>query len=158
MNHAIKTLPETRLIGMSKSMSLAKNQTGDLWRAFGPHIKSINNRLNHNKISLQIYPDNYFSSFEPLKEFINWAAVEVSDFTKMPEGLESFTIPSGEYAVFHYKGPAGDPAIFQYIFQKWLPNSGYRLDSRPHFEVLGEKYSNTDAGSEEEIWIPLILD
>jgi AraC family transcriptional regulator len=41
------------------------------------------------------------------------------------------------------------------FFSTWLPDSEYRLDVRPHFEVLGEKYKNDDPESEEEIWIPI---
>lgn len=46
-------------------------------------------------------------------------------------------------------------SIFQYIFGTWLPASGYYLDNRPHFEILGHKYKNNDPDSEEEIWIPV---
>ena len=60
------------------------------------------------------------------------------------------------YAVFVHKGAAGSgPEIFRYIFGKWLPESGYLPDKRPHFEILGEKYKNEDPDSEEEIWIPV---
>ncbi|MGK2861531.1 MAG: GyrI-like domain-containing protein [Chitinophagaceae bacterium] len=45
--------------------------------------------------------------------------------------------------------------MFSYIFNTWLPPSGYDLDNRPHFEILGEKYKNDDPLSEEEIWIPI---
>ncbi|MFZ1515671.1 MAG: GyrI-like domain-containing protein, partial [Saprospiraceae bacterium] len=65
------------------------------------------------------------------------------------------TIPGGLYAVFYYKGLSTDTAIFEYIFNTWLPNSEYGLDDRPHFEILGERYKNNDADSEEEIWIPI---
>jgi predicted transcriptional regulator YdeE len=30
-----------------------------------------------------------------------------------------------------------------------------KIDNRPHFEVLGDKYKNNDPSSEEEIWIPI---
>jgi AraC family transcriptional regulator len=69
--------------------------------------------------------------------------------------METFVLSGGEYAVFDYKGSSNDSSIFQYIFMNWLPNSGYNLDNRPHFEVLGEKYKNNDPTSEEEIWIPI---
>ena len=69
--------------------------------------------------------------------------------------MESLTLPSGLYAVFHYKGLSSDPSIFQYIFATWLPQSDYILDDRPHFEVLGEKYKNDDPDSEEDIYIPV---
>ena len=44
---------------------------------------------------------------------------------------------------------------FQYIFGTWMPDSGYKWDNRPQFEILGEKYKNNDPSSEEEIWIPI---
>jgi AraC family transcriptional regulator len=70
--------------------------------------------------------------------------------------METFTLTSGLYAVFQYKGTANEAAgTFQYILGTWLPNSEYTLDSRPHFEILGEKYKNNDPDSEEEIWIPI---
>jgi AraC family transcriptional regulator len=36
-----------------------------------------------------------------------------------------------------------------------LPASGYELDDRPHFEILGERYKNNDPDSEEELWFPV---
>jgi AraC family transcriptional regulator len=87
--------------------------------------------------------------------FEKWAAVEVSEFNSVPEGMASFILNSGHYAVFYYKGLSTDTEIFRYIFGIWLPGSGFELDDRPHFEVLGEKYKNNDPDSEEEIWIPI---
>lgn len=75
----------------------------------------------------------------------------------MPSGMETFVLPKGLYAVFKYKGVHTDHSIFQYIFQTCLPGSGYVLDNRPHFEVLGDQYKNSDPASEEEIWIPIKL-
>jgi AraC family transcriptional regulator len=36
-----------------------------------------------------------------------------------------------------------------------MPTSKFKIDDRPHFEVLGKKYRNDDKDSEEEIWIPI---
>ena len=69
--------------------------------------------------------------------------------------MEALILPSGLYAVFHYKGSSSDNSIYQYIFGTWIPNSDYDLDDRPHFEVLGDRYKNNDPNSEEEIWIPI---
>ena len=77
-------------------------------------------------------------------------------FELVPEGMEALELPGGRYAVFYYKGnPANGDAVFKYIFMEWLPASGYVLDDRPHFEVLGPKYQNGSDDSEEEIWIPI---
>jgi AraC family transcriptional regulator len=42
-----------------------------------------------------------------------------------------------------------------YIFQTWLPASGYEYDNREQFEIMGEKYHHMDPRSEEEVWIPV---
>ena len=156
MTPRIKKLQEKKLIGQNIKMSLSQNRTGQLWGQFVPRIKEIKNKLSPDKISMQIYPPRYHAAFSPNTEFEKWAAVEVSDFNDIPEGMESFTLEEGLYAVFDYKGSSTDDSIFQYIFSKWLPSSGYQIDDRPHFEVLGEKYKNNDVNSEEEIWIPIV--
>jgi AraC family transcriptional regulator len=70
--------------------------------------------------------------------------------------MEPLALPGGLYAVFLYHGAASQAdQTFQYIFGTWIPNSGYSLDNRPHFEILGKKYKNEDPDSEEEIWIPI---
>ena len=75
----------------------------------------------------------------------------------LPQGMESFVLEGGLYAVFDYKGSSTDMSIYQYIFSEWIPNSAYTVDDRPHFEVLGPKYKNNSPDSEEEIWIPVKL-
>lgn len=156
MHPRIETLREKRLVGLRLTMSLACNMTGELWRNFMPRRKEVTNALTSDVISLQLYKPSYFSDFQLANEFEKWATVEVEDFSKVPRGMETFTLSGGLYAVFDYKGPGSDPRIFQYIFGTWLPSSGYTLDQRPHFEILGEKYKNSDPSSEEEIWIPIM--
>ena len=151
----IEHFPEQQLVGLSLKMSIAQDTTGLLWSQFGPRIKEIKNKLADYKLSLQEYPLDYFKEFNPETSFTKWALVPVSNFSSIPEGLASFRLKKGMYAVFNYKGPSNDPSIFQYIFTKWLPNSEYVLDHRPHFELLGELYKNNDAHSEEKICIPI---
>lgn len=140
---------------MSQLMSLADNKTRELWRSFMLLYKTIPQLPTSDLISLQVYEVGYFSDFDPASKFQKWAAVEMPESAQVPEGLEPFILPGGNYAVFDYKGPANDPGIFRYIFSTWLPASGYILDDRPHFEVLGDHYKNEDPDSEEEIWIPI---
>ena len=74
----------------------------------------------------------------------------------MPESIQPFHLEGGLYAVFRYIGMPQDFApIFRYIFSEWLPQYGYDVDSRPHFELLGAKYNNGDPNSEEDIYIPI---
>ncbi len=155
MEPRIETLHDKKLIGVSLTISLANNKTGEIWKSFMPRRREISNNLSNDLISMAIYPPNHFADFKPTNEFEKWAAVEVADLERVPDGMKTFVLKGGLYAVFDYKGSSTDMRIFQYIFGTWIPNSDYLLDDRPHFEILGEKYKNADPISEEEIWIPV---
>ncbi len=142
-----------KLLGICLEMSLAENRTSELWRSFMPRLKEIETRVGNNLHSLQVYDEDYFQQFDPLREFEKWALAEVKNFSVIPDEMEPFELQGGLYAVFQHKGMGIE--IFQYIFSEWLPNSGYLLDNRPHFEILGEKYKQGSPDSEEEIWIPV---
>lgn len=149
------TTPGKKLVGIRLSMSLAANRTGELWQNLMPRRKNIANRVGADLISMSVYPTDYFTRFKPDKPFEKWAAVEVNEFKHVPDGMETFELPGGLYAVFHYQGPGNDPSIFSHIFGSWLPASGFIIDDRPHFEILGENYKVMDPNAEEEIWIPV---
>lgn len=117
----------------------------------------ISNQIGADLYSVQVYDGlQYFETFSPTTEFTKWAVAEVENTDNIPNGFSSFTLESGLYAVFIHKGTSADfPRTFQYIFTQWLPKSGYALDDRPHFELLGKNYKNNDPSSEEEVWIPI---
>jgi AraC family transcriptional regulator len=154
MQPRIETLTEKKLIGKRMAMSLSNNKTGELWRSFMPRRREISNHITSEMYSMQVY-DQPVDFGNPNQEFEKWAAVEVLDFGTIADGMETYTLKGGLYAVFQYKGSSTDTKIFQVIFGTWLPNSDYLLDNRPHFEILGDKYRNADPNSEEDIWIPI---
>jgi AraC family transcriptional regulator len=136
-------------------MTFSDNRTPELWRSFLRDRSRVGSPVN-DLFSVTIYPDGFFDSFCPSAAFEKWAAVAVNDDTNPPDDMGALVIPAGEYAVFHYKGSSAEAAeIFGYIFKVWLPGSGYRVDNRPHFEILGEKYKNAQLDSEEDIYIPV---
>ena len=157
-NPDLRVLPPMTIIGMHRSMSLSRNETAALWQQFMPlryRIRS-DSKPGNALISLQVYPDGFDFSFADADAlFEKWAGVPASPDDAVPEGMASLSFEGGLYAVFHYKGLSTDASIFKFIFAEWLPSSGYAVDSRPHFEVLGEKYKNNHPDSEEEIWIPV---
>lgn len=152
----IEAINGKKLVGKRMKMSYADYRIGELWGSFMPKRKEITNTLTNDLISLVVYAPNHFIDFKPTNQFERWATVEVENFNKVPDELETYNLLSGLYAVFNYKGMSSSAAaFFQYIYSEWVPNSEFVLDDRAHFEVLGEKYKNNDASSEEEIWIPI---
>lgn len=156
MKPTIEISKKRKLIGLALKMSNTDNKTYDLWKNFMHSRNEIESRLGTDLFSLSVYDPQYFNSYDPSGVFEKWAAVEVSDFEKIPWGMKKLELQEGLYAKFLYKGTASKGfEFFQYIFGTWLPASDYILDNRPHFEILGKNYRNEDPDSEEEIWIPV---
>ncbi len=154
----IKISEELKLIGRKIETSLSENRIGELWQNLRKRQKEIKYQINQTSFSVEIYKEGMeMKNFSPHTLFEKWAAVEVSKFEDVPDGLEELIISSGKYAVFTFKGlHSSYPEFYNYIFTKWLPTSGYRLDHRPHFEIMGANYFGPlNPESEEEVWIPI---
>ncbi len=152
----METIPEKYFAGKKLEMSFSDNRTKVLWQGFMPALKDIKNKKSSILYSLQIYPPQFFEFFNPDQCFTKWALTEVSDFSDIPAGMHPFTLPEGLYAVFLFKGTQEHAeSTFRHIFYEWLPVSGYVLDQRPHFEILGSAFKKDAPDSEEEIWIPI---
>jgi AraC family transcriptional regulator len=150
----IQTLLSKTLLGKRLKMSFSNDRTGELWRSFMPYRKDILHKIGIDLYSMQIF--GAMPDFKTDATFEKWAAVEVSAIESIPEGMGTYTLKGGLYAVFLHQGPASAfQKTFGFIFEEWLPNSEYELDDREHFELLGEKYKNNDPDSEEEVWIPI---
>jgi AraC family transcriptional regulator len=156
MNPTIKIFPTTKFIGKNLLFTYADYRVFELWSGFMPRRKEILNVIGNEVYNIQINPKDF--DFKPTSPFVKWAAVAVTSFDYIPDEMELLEIAEGLYAVFNYKGDQSNvAAFFNSIYTEWLPSSGYQLDSRPQFEILGEKYKNDSPESEEEIWIPIKL-
>lgn len=157
MNPEIITIPEKKLIGMHITVTPENNPTVELWRKFMPRRREITNAVGAEVVSMQIFdPSTQFGAMQQLPTFENWAAVEVADFSAVPDGMETYTLAGGKYVTFLHIGT--DAKYFEnlgYMFTEWLPANGLTVDSREHFELLGERYKVNDPTSEEEVWIPV---
>jgi len=154
MKPRIEILAKKRLIGISQKMSFDSTKIVLLWKSFMSGKKKITNTLTTDLFAVQIYEDGSFNIDSPPTEFTMWAAVEVADFSDVPDGMESLALQNGLYAVFLLKGSDAE-SLYDYILKIWLPKSDFLLDNRPHFQLMGSKYKNNDPSSEEDFWIPI---
>lgn len=94
--------------------------------------------------------------FDPAKKFTKWAAKEVEEISNdiIPKGMQVLNIHNGLYAIFSNNDFKNQNSFFEYIYTKWIPNSDYILDDRPHFEIL-DKNSQNNPSINQESWIPI---
>ncbi|WP_340156205.1 GyrI-like domain-containing protein [uncultured Winogradskyella sp.] len=151
MKPKLITISDKKLIGLKSSMHHGEfGNIVALWKRFMPRKKEILGCLNSELIAVQAYDD--FNAIE--KPFDIWACVEVSSLEHIPEGMTSLTIPESDYAVFVHKGMDA-AGTYQKIMTEWLPTSGYDIDNRIHFQVMGAKYINGSMESEEDFYVPV---
>ena len=155
MDPTFVTIKPKKMIGLrtKTSLNVQAEAIQILWPAFMKKCPSIGHRTDDRLYSIQIFdPKDWPILADSL--FEKWAAVEVNTFSAVPEGFETMTLTGGLYAVFVYQGlPSMAP--YHYIFQSWLPSSGYTLDQREQFEIMDSHYRPDDPEATEEIWIPV---
>jgi len=147
------------LVGKRIRMNYADNRTFELWRGFMPNRNKISGRKGEELFSVSVFTGgDSFATLTAETPFDKWAAAEVAEPFTVPEGMESYTLAGGLYAVLTYRGRASEfQKVFGYILGEWMPASGYRPDSREQFEILMPGYDPNDPDSTEEIWIPVSL-
>lgn len=153
----IEIISSKKTIGFSTQTSLANDMTLKIWQQLMPRLKEVENAVSTDLLSLQVYDFKSFENFTSQTVFKKYALIEVKNYDFVPNGFEQFELPAGKYAVFLHEGISSEfPKTAQYIFGEWLPKSLYKLDDRPHFEVLGDYYKDHEnPESKEEVWIPI---
>ena len=82
------------------------------------------------------------------------AAVSVTGTDAIPAGMTSLVVPTNTYAVFE-TSLAGIGNAFSYVYNTWMPSSGYQHALGPYFERYGETFEPADPSSTLSIYIPV---
>jgi AraC family transcriptional regulator len=119
------------------------------WQRFAPHIGHIPGQVGRTTYGVLCNGDDAGNT-----EYIS--GVEVSDFSKAPAELSRLRIPEQRYAVFKHRDHiATIRRTWFTIFNKWLPESDYKLGDGPQFERYGETFDPRTGTGGLEIWIPI---
>ncbi|MCI9224123.1 MAG: AraC family transcriptional regulator [Acutalibacter sp.] len=69
-------------------------------------------------------------------------------------GLEKFTVPAADWAIFPGKGPNESiQELERRVFTEWLPTSGYEYGEAPDIEVY---LSPDPQNAVYEVWVPVV--
>ena len=120
------------------------------WQRFGPHIGHVPDQ--RGKISYGLchnYGDN--------GQFNYLCGVEISRADNLPSGFTLVRLTVQHYAVFTHRDHISTiGTTMRAIWQKWLPESGYRFAEAPEFERYDERFDPQSGRGEVEIWIPVL--
>ena len=155
MEPTFKDTDEIKVIGVMANFNEdTKHGIPELWAAFGPRMGEVKARLEGCTYGVCFPAALGDDSFDYM------AAVPVSNFDEVPDGMTARTIPPHRYAVFTHK--MGSDTIHndlqktvQYIWGTWLPNSGYEHDRVPDFELYDERMNPETGEGEFDLYIPV---
>jgi len=136
--------------GMRYEGKMTGTEIPQLWDRFVPRIDEPKNRIN-SPVSYGICIDG---DAEGNIDYV--AAVEVSDFDNLPDGFASVEIPDNKYAVFTHKGPISKfHDTVQYVYGKWLRESGVEKAMAPDFEIYDERFKGDAEDSECDLYVSI---
>ncbi len=145
MEPKIVTKPAFTAVGL---MYFGKNENNDIPQVWG----KLNPR--HEEIKHRAGPAyGICGDLEDDGRFHYLAGFEVTEAADLPADMEKWDVPEQQYAVF----PCSLKTIhetYQYIFETWLPQSGYTRADGPDFELYGEEF-DMGTGEGMEIYMPV---
>ena len=104
------------------------------WQKFAPHLGHIRGQMGSTAYGVICNTDEQ-GSFEYV------CGVEVSDFANLPPEFAKIRVPEQMYAVFRHRDHISSiQKTFFTIFNKWLPESGYKMGEAPELEVYDNRF------------------
>jgi len=158
MEPKIFTKPGFTLLGLRY---FGKNEHGEisqLWDQFNRRMAVLGDlpyETGDAAIGLCITPDD--SSEKEGFEYV--AGFPVSKVEDIPEGFVVREVPAFTYAVFAHKGDL--PSLgktYEYIYETWLPQSGYQVAAKIDFEYYDQYFKNFAPDSVFYIYVPIKKD
>lgn len=154
MEPRIETKPAFKAIGLPGEF----DQGGaagipDLWSAFMPRIEEVRGAATDHQLGLCFGCNGDRIIYAP--------AVEVRNVGQVPEGMTAWTIAEQTYAVFTVtltgKEPIGQELVRanRYIWNVWLPQSGYAFAEAPDFEYYDRRFDPETLTGEVDIYVPV---
>jgi len=102
---------------------------------------------------LQVYPP----AFPHVFAYTYMACIELPEGVEVPLRMFRKEIPAARYAVVESEdGVEGIGEAYRWLYEEWMPESGYELA----FPYDFEQYDGTEAGEDEaeaiSVWVPIV--
>ncbi len=143
------------LVGLRYFGKNEHNEIAEMWGKFNRKMEELGG-LPHEQgdaaIGLCITPED--APEDGAFEYV--AGLPVTKVEDVPEGFVVREMPAHTYAVFAHKGDMPSlPQTYEYIYETWLPQSGYKLAAKIDFEYYDEDFKNFAPDSVFYIYLPI---
>ena len=149
MEPKIVSRPAFTVVGMKYRGKNENNEIPQMWQELGPRAEEIK-----DMVGPQVAYGISANMDMVTGEFDYTAGFEVSSAEAMPEGMVSFEVPGGKYAVFTTTLPKISET-FHNAYGTWLPQAGYAPKGGPEFELYDERFDPRDPSSTFDLYIPI---
>jgi predicted transcriptional regulator YdeE/DNA-binding transcriptional MerR regulator len=149
------TKPGFTVMGLRYFGKNEKGEIADLWGSFNQRVAELGglpHETGEAAIGLCITPEDA----PPDGSFEYVAGFPVSQLEDIPEGFVVRQVPEYTYAVFAHRGDlAGLGKTYEYIYEVWLPQSGYQLAAKIDFEYYDQDFKDFAPESVFYIYVPI---
>ena len=145
-----------KVVGMKIHTSIKENQIPKLWNDFIVRMDELN-EVSVPDCSLGICLNETVTEFNENSTFDYLACRVVKDNSTVPTGMEYREIPAQLVAVFTHIGSLDSLSeTYVYIYDKWLPESEYKLIDADEIEWYDSRFKFGEKDSQMDIHIPII--
>ncbi|PYI56313.1 AraC family transcriptional regulator [Paenibacillus flagellatus] len=149
---AFVRLDELHVVGMSIT-GVNSDEVGALWRTFRARLSELGREPDREGVFYAVVE----LTGEQWEVSYTACVVTGGEPVPVPAGMVAKSIPAATYAVFSHRGTlARLNDTFQYIYETWLPRSGYIRTNGPEFARYDPRYLGPDhEDSVLDLYIPV---
>jgi len=145
MTPSIVAQPALRLVGLQILTRPMSPEIQALWPRFVARMPEIASRNE---------PGVTFGAMQDAGDDLIYLAGVQANGAPTPPDMARLDVPAGDYAVFEVPfGQLGQ--AYPFIFDTWLPGSGYVQDARPLLERYGADFCPDQPASPMQVRVPV---
>ncbi|MFL6627883.1 MAG: GyrI-like domain-containing protein [Burkholderiaceae bacterium] len=145
MTPSIVAQPALRLVGLQILTRPMSPEIPALWTRFVARLPEIASPSE---------PGVTWGAMQDAGDHLVYLAAVQADAASSPPDMTLLDVPAGDYAVFEF--PFGEIGkAYPFIFDTWLPGSGYVEDARPLLERYGSDFCPDQPASPMQVRVPV---
>ncbi len=144
-----------KVVGIKISTNIEENRIPQLWNDFIARMNELD-KVAVPECSLGICFNESDMEFKEDSKFSYMACRVVKDDSIIPPGMEYREISAQLVAVFtHYGSMETLSETYDYIYNKWLPESEYEIIAADEIEWYDSRFKFGEKDSQMDIHVPI---